>query len=592
MALSIRSNVAEKNNYITEAIIILFLMALTIALLYFIPPRFYGADDIQFEELMGGYVTGKPESHVYFIMFPLSWALSGLYSVFPGFPWYATFLISIHLVTLLILLHVAYSISKHKIITILSWMAFLAIDLTHMVNLEWTTTAGTAAVAVMLLVATQFNTGSYTTTERIKQATAVLMLLLSFNLRYQSMLLALPVLIIVYITRCVKIRQDNRGDFELHHLVKLPAISIVLCLVCVGIHFFAYSDADWKAYSEYTTERSNLVDYVAMPDYNNSQELYDNAGISSSRYALIRDQNYLFGFEKYDIENLHVITEQMAQRRGIGLRAALGETISALYSKEYLAAEFCILALVAWIMLREKSFIANLACIGLVLYLLSAWIGLTMMGRMIYRVESCLLIAVVGGLAAILIANLSMNVDIANKPTNGLLKNAAGVIKATALTMFTSLIFLYSSIQVYEQGIQTYPLCVDAMKISEYETSHPDRIILRDLWSFVADYQPAFDAHESKNGSNAQWMGGWFYGIPNQQSAFTNLGIENPSEDLLLRDDVVVAVSDMRTNPDDACERLATYLSDYFGHEVSYRLVDSLQTSVGSVRYYSFYFSE
>lgn len=569
----------------SEALIICFLVAATVALLCVGRPRFYGADDIQFEELMGGFVTGKPEPHVYYILYPLSWMLTGLYSLLPGFPWYATFLLTVHLAVLVILLHIVYSISGHIITPVLAWAIFIAIDLTHMLNLEWTTTAGVAAVAAMLLTATISNDN--TVKEKGKRGIIVLMLLISFNLRVQSMLLSLPALVVVYIVRCSRMGIFVKGCREVRTTVTLPAVTVVLCLFCMAVHCLAYSDANWRAYAEYTDERSKLVDYTAMPNYDTSQNLYESAGISSARYDLIYDQNYMFGFEGYDVERLHIVTEYMEQSRGMGLRDALGQALTAIYSKQYLAADLCILALIAWIMLKERYISANLACVGLVAFLLAAWTGLIMMGRMIYRVEACLLIVVVGGLAGTLVSVLPNNEEISTFPDSSI-NGVLSLIRIGALSLLTTIILLYSGLQVFENSVQTNRLCDDAMKISEYETSHPQLVILRDFWSFVGDYQPAFDAHECKDGSNAQWMGGWFYGTPNQQKALANIGIKSPSEALLLRDNVVVAVSDMRTNPEGVCSRLADYLSDYYDCEVSYRLRDSLRTSVGSVRYYSF----
>ena len=134
---------------------LLFLLLLFVSyaiLLFYIKPVDAINDDWGMYSILSGAYTGTPDAHVMFFLYPLSWALSRLYSLWSFVPWYGLFQHAVQILCLFTVYRRILRIRQRHNPQAAIWppaltafiLLFFIINLNVMAEAQYTTTAGLA----------------------------------------------------------------------------------------------------------------------------------------------------------------------------------------------------------------------------------------------------------------------------------------------------------------------------------------------------------------------------------------------------------------------------------------------------------------
>ena len=140
--------------------VFLFLLLLTASytiLLFFIKPVDAINDDWGMYSILSGAYTGTPDAHVMFFLYPLSWLLSKLYTMWSFVPWYGLFQHAVQILCLFTvyrrILRIRRRHNPQASLLLPALAAFLLlfyiVNLNVLAEAQYTTTAGLAAAAAL-----------------------------------------------------------------------------------------------------------------------------------------------------------------------------------------------------------------------------------------------------------------------------------------------------------------------------------------------------------------------------------------------------------------------------------------------------------
>ena len=102
--------------------------------------------------------------------------------------------------------------------------------------------------------------------------------------------------------------------FTREHAVKyLTVIGMILAGILIGqlTHMIAYGSEEWRTFTEFFNNRTELYDFQEPPSYEEHQAFYESIGLSESEKVLL--DNYNFGMDE---EIDEVMVGQIAEYAG------------------------------------------------------------------------------------------------------------------------------------------------------------------------------------------------------------------------------------------------------------------------------------
>lgn len=264
----------KENTFLLYAIVVFtgFLLITN----FFIPITYAINDDTTMKAIAAGTISGVPDGHLIFVKYSLGVIIAFLYKILGGIDWYGCTMLGIILIcVLLFAVRVKRLFKNNYVYGILSLLAvFIIVIFENYVSFQFTVVSAIAAATAIFYYNTIDSKKEICWTEYI---IVIILALISFCVRYETFIMALPFAGISFLFKDVKWKEKIIVGLLL--LFGLGAITITENL--------AYASSDWQNYREYTKIRSRVYDYHGIPNYEKNKDFYD-----------------WLGMNEYDVENL------------------------------------------------------------------------------------------------------------------------------------------------------------------------------------------------------------------------------------------------------------------------------------------------
>lgn len=493
----------------------------------------YSPDDITMKNYISGVTTGTPDGHCWFLRYPLSATLACLYRFFPGVEWYDLFFLGCLAGCFFLIFqrvfHMQNKINKILylvISTLLIWMLFAV----HVINLEWTTTAGIlGATGVFRYVTADENRQQ--TIWILERVLILGLMLLCFLIRNTVFYLFSPLLIGCMLVKFFAQKKEGKTwKKTLYFDAGLILVCVALLAGLTAVHSYAYSGSEWASYREFTQDRADLFDYYGYPDYTTYQSYYEEAGISFEMYELMSyDYNFLIPLGDNDQVDLGIIADLAKELHtaNSGFWERIDSTYTTLRSAvthESFLGPVLVLTILfccCFFFIRRNPFAFFLA-VAAVGWATLAMLYLAFQGRLPIRVELCLIfgcIAVLGGLLVRYGAT-----------------QPAFILKFRWADLFVMLLVLgcicLNGYRLYSNNLTDHQGASEKATVTSYCQQHPGDVFLRDFWSLSQNSDLFLHGTELAS-PNFISTGGWQYQMPNYLDLLAQFGCESVTDAVL-----------------------------------------------------------
>ena len=560
------------DHQINKPILLLFCLLISF-LVFFITSKIFNillisADDVNFETILSGALTGMPDGHCYFLSYPLSLIIASLYKINGAIQWYEWFLASCIILCLFLILARCTQLNSllkraYYIVFVLSFFFFCVIA--FLVNLEWNATAGIlSATAVFYYLTSLEETKLQTWVARI---ICLFLFLLSFGIRKQVFYMFIPLFAVCFLFRVLSqaeknqkiICKENKKEFI---FIAVFLLSIITMAVLTRGY---YANAEWKAYAKFTTDRSMLFDYYGYPDYNTYQEIYQKEGISQSAFDLISsDYNYIIPLRDKGSDvfsDLSDISKKTYSSSIKGIIIETAENITTNFTSQdtlFINISLLIITVIS-ILLGKSVKKSSLLISGAIGWGLCLFSYLAIKGRLPYRVATAIGFGVIAVSSSIVFIYLretpysKSSASFSRWDRLWVLLKHAVVCASIILLVLTNLYILY------DNNLLNSKLAVQHKQIIQYCKDHPENIYLRDFNSYSQQGR-FFNAGNDYFTYNYVSTGGWLYNTP----IYREMAEMNDCQDIIstIREKENVYYLVNNEHLDDVINRLNTYFED------------------------------
>ncbi len=529
-------DVLTKRKKFTWWACMLFAITLMAVVLYILSKKFVfiftANDDLFMRAIITGDITGTPDGHAIFMLYPLTKVLSLLYKSFPIGDWYGVFILGMQSTCWGLLLYRAIWLGSTKykqLIFGLGMLTFLLmVDLKNIVQLQFTTLAGMIAfTALFWFVTKQKKEKLYT------YAPEIVLLSISFMIRYDVVLMYLPFFALFgAIQVAYSYKKDKNKDSIKKHIRTYVLLSIILVVIfggLYGIHSIAYDSKEWKEYKEFNVTRSNIYDYYSIPPYEEYMYFYKGIGIQEEDIPIINSINLSFN-ERINLETLNKILAKSIEIKKISEKtinvpkATILSYIDTLPSSNwYVLFLYFLYGVTLTIVLIKREHVLKWLLGSLLILRSVLWIYLVYKGRMIERATYPLILAEI----AILIGCIYLSTSLKEAKTaveNVIVETAPEKIAYVRTTVrkgikMALLIFLcgylwaspFQSSEKYNADILNSTMW--APTLFSYIEDHPENYYLLDTMSVSMIKAPLF-GKDTVIPENAILIGGWLSKVP------------------------------------------------------------------------------
>ena len=276
-------------------------------------------DDVLMKDILAGVYTGTPEGHNIQMLWLVSGFISLFYRAAGKLPWYGLFLCGCHFGCFFLILKRSLVFAKTlagKLITALTEvLLFGALFLIHLVDAQYTVTCTLlGATAAFLFYTTDIMLSAKAFIK--KNIPSVLLVSVAYLIRSEMLLLVLPM---ICVAGAAKWGSEKKIFTKEHSVKYLTVIGMILAGLLVGqlTHVIAYGSKEWRKFTEFFNNRTELYDFQEPPSYEEHQAFYEGIGLSESEKVLL--DNYNFGMDE---EIDEVMVGQIAEYAGANKSAA------------------------------------------------------------------------------------------------------------------------------------------------------------------------------------------------------------------------------------------------------------------------------
>ena len=294
-----------------------------IFLLYYIKPVDGINDDWGMYSMLSGAYLGKPDAHVLFFLYPLSWFLCCLYKINSSIPWYGLFQHALHLLCIWLIYHRTLQLRKkhfHSDSVVMPALAILSVlffivDLNIISEVQYTTTAGFCAATALFYFITTKSDESLSAFLKGNAPTFILAWL-TFSMRQNVLYMMLPMAGILWLSKWVLSNQR----FYLDYVLKLLSFAGILFAgmgILYGAHMIAYSEEEWSDFIKINHYRERVGDFYTWPDYEECSYELTSLGIDKVTYTNRKSGAPYIGYQMSlsDWEQMHQIAKDCYYNR-------------------------------------------------------------------------------------------------------------------------------------------------------------------------------------------------------------------------------------------------------------------------------------
>lgn len=568
----------QKFRNVLRCVLLIYIYFIAIKYIYLI--IMISPDDIRFQNILSGTYTGTPEAHCYFIQYPLSICISWLYKMNNQIDWYENTLLFLVFLCFYFMLRKGnyLSVKKQRIYLMGVLLVWGTSFVRCTVELEWTAITGLlAATAIYLYITMDFEADN-----KWRDYFICLMLFcIGFCLRKTVIWMYAPLAGMLWFQRYIELKRKQNKNYIYN--VCFLTICIMSVLIIMAIQVYAYRNEDWQMYSDYTKDRSTIVDYNGYPDYYEYKDDYNHAGISFEAYDLMRkDYNYVIAWNRnIDLKKIAELSKKIDKAH---LHEKMAEAFL-LMKKTYIRKElygynviFVVLFFMNLYMISNMSWNRRLGVAGTILWMFVTSFILALYGRLPYRIAVTI---VMGGIATI----------------GGILFIQLSDVKTSENRIFWFIVCFYSIIagqmcwnlfQLHFDNVKQLATAQARNEIDEYCNMHSENIYIQDFCSF-SQYAQYIDTRNNGMESNLVSSGGWSYNSPLYYTKLQERGYSNIYDFILNKQNVYYIVSDTRAN--NVVQRMNIYFdSNNIGIEIVKS--DEFKCQTGKVTVYQFVVGE
>ncbi len=547
-------------------------------------------DDVLMKDILAGVYTGEPEGHNIQMLWLVSAFISFLYRMGRGLPWYGFFLCACHYGSLFLIINRSLSfcrrLSGKALLLLAEGLLVTGLFLDHLVSAQYTVTCTLLAGAAAFLFVT--TDASLPVKEFIKKnAGTVFLVFLAYLIRSEMLLLVFP---LICVAGVIKWSSEEKIFVKENFVKYLTVIGMILfCLLAGQVsHRIAYGSKEWRTFTEYFDNRTELYDFQEIPSYEENKEFYEEAGLTESERELL--ENYNFGLdEEIDEKLLGKIAEYAAANRSAkkpfaqNFRESAGEYFRrTVYPPSHNESDFpwsyviifsYLLVFMTALLAKEKKVTARLCRSFFQLFFLFSvrtvlWMWLIMRDRVpvrishsMYLMELCIL--------------LSMLLVQCKKLREGEEKRKRISLMAGAFYGIFAVVILPSSFRAADEDVEKKALANSSYEqLYDYLGSeeNKDNFYFIDVYSSVGYTEKMF-VNVDNSLDNYDIMGGWACKSPLWRKKLSCFGITDMEKALIGRDDVYYV---QETGAD--TKWLVSYYEDH-GSRVRLTLADTIADS-------------
>ena len=257
-------------------------------------------DDVLMKDILSGAYTGVPEGHNIQMLYLISLFISLPYRIGIEADWYGIFLCFCQYFCLFIILfrtiRKTESITKKIALAVIEVLVILGLFLPHLLFVQYTVICGLMSATAAFLIITPYDEAL----EKRENILAVVLLIIAFLIRSEMLLLTLPLVGVailirwglkIYALEDYKAHIDEIKKYTAHYLVLCFAI-VAGMILCIVTHKMAYSSDDWKEFTRFFDNRTELYDFQYIPDYDENADFYNSIGLSKAEYQLLVNYNF------------------------------------------------------------------------------------------------------------------------------------------------------------------------------------------------------------------------------------------------------------------------------------------------------------
>ena len=561
-----------------------FLLAVLITIAYFIfvyrmIPLYYEInDDVAMRNVAAGVITGEPDAHLIFVKYILGLFISGMYRFFPGWDWYGIVMIGIMLFSAAVILYRGLVEEKtffwKFIYTVITLSLFTCVGLKHIVAFQWTMVAAFAGAAGIFLFYTSKSKNTFQ--NLCEEGVSVFLLLLCLSVRDSVFMMVLPAAALCFWFKYGSFQwkkfRAGKWPFGLRHGGVL--LSLVLgVIVILGVEKFAYHSSEWQEFLAYNSDRSMIMDYYGLKNYEDDQEFYESLGLSPEevedlqRYSLYLCEN-LYSETMHELavnaEKEYNQQYSVKMRFIMGAKKVLEHLVNELYAPlNYLSYLSVVIVLALTLWKQRRQFVLAFL-INVVLALLWAYLGFR--GRIVERV--CY-----GMFLLQFISMLAVGWNILDEIKLGKSKIAGYGLKGVSVVC--CLLILPVAINEWKEveGTANWRSSYNEefLGVNQYMAEHMENVYFMTTFS-IETYTDNFICRRDFAFSNLLSIGGWHTFSPLENEKCRKLGITDSKTDIVKKDNVfVISLENVNLRYMDRYYT-SEYGDDYLGRE----LVDTL----------------
>lgn len=285
---------------------------------YFFDYRYAMNDDVFVNAIISGKYSGAPDVHNVSIATPLNFFFCFLYRINPHIPWFGCGMI-------LCQFYSVYSVvtllqKKMNIGRIYEWILTLAVNIllfgimaNEIIIVQYTYTAAMlmASATIRLYSMNQVFIGRRWMAQF---AGILLQYMFAYCLRTEMFWFLLPFAMLFTL-----IWYYRQNGLCLNKANVKQWIFIWGCLFCSvavmhTININSYRDEEWAEYKKVDQYRTQLYDFLTLPDYEENKVFYQSAGISEAQYNLLDNYNFSLD-DEITSETLRSVVDYADEKR-------------------------------------------------------------------------------------------------------------------------------------------------------------------------------------------------------------------------------------------------------------------------------------